>query len=73
MPLIYSDTIKAFTAALLVCGAIYLLGYRQLAGYMLLGTGCIGMAITIGSAAGWIDVVRDGRVIPTAKVSPFLV
>jgi len=71
MPLIYSNTIKAFTAALLVCGAVYLLEYRQLAGYMLLGAGCMGMAITIGSAAGWVDIVRDGRVIPPAKVSPY--
>ena len=69
MPLAYNYTIKAFTAALLVCGAVYLLEYRQLAGYMLLVTGCIGMVITIGSAAGWVDVVRDGRVIPPAKVS----
>jgi hypothetical protein len=69
MPLIYNHTIKAFTAAILVCGAIFLLGYRQLAGYVLLGTGCIGMAITVGSVIGWVDVVRNGRVIPPAKVS----
>jgi hypothetical protein len=70
MTLIYSHTIKAFTAAILVCGAIYLMGYRQLAGYMLLGTGCMGMVITVGSAAGWVDVIRDGRVITPAAVSP---
>jgi hypothetical protein len=69
MTLIYSHTIEAFTAAILVCGAIYLLEYRQLAGYMLLGTGCIGMVITVGSVIGWVDVVRNGRVIPPAKVN----
>jgi hypothetical protein len=68
MTLIYSHTIRAFTAALLVCGAIYLMGYRQLAGYMLLGTGCMGMVITVGSVIGWVDVVRNGRVIPPARV-----
>jgi hypothetical protein len=68
MPLIYSHTIKAFTIAILVCGAILLLGYRQLSGHMLLGTGCMGMVITVGSVIGWVDVVRDGRVIPPAKV-----
>lgn len=69
MTLIYSQTVKAFTAALLVCGAIFLLEYRQLAGYMLLGTGCIGMVITVGSVMGWVDVVRNGRAIPPAKVN----
>jgi len=69
MPLTYSHTFKAFTTAILVCGAIFLLGYKQLAGYMLLGTGCIGMVITVGSVIGWVDVVRDGKVIPPAKVS----
>jgi hypothetical protein len=69
MTLIHSHTIEAFTAAILVCGAIYLLEYRQLAGYMLLGTGCIGMVITVGSVTGWVDVVRNGRAIPPAKVS----
>ena len=68
MPLIYSPTVKAFTTAFLVCGAIFLLGYRQLAGYMLFGTGCMGMVITVGSVIGWVDVVRDGKVIPPAKV-----
>jgi hypothetical protein len=29
----------------------------------------MGMAITVGSAAGWVEVVRDGRVIPPASVS----
>jgi hypothetical protein len=48
-----------------------LLEYRQLAGYMLLGTGCIGMVITVGSVMGWVDVVRNGRVIQPARVSPF--
>lgn len=48
-----------------------MLEYRQLAGYMLLGTGCIGMVITVGSVIGWVDVVRNGRVIPPAKVSAF--
>jgi hypothetical protein len=52
MTLIYSQSVKAFTAAILVCGAIYLLEYRQLAGYMLLGTGCMGMVITVGSVIG---------------------
>ena len=71
MPLAYSHIIKAFTTAVLVCAALYLLEYRQLAGYMLLGTGCMGMVIAVGSAAGLVDVVRDGRVIPPAKVSPY--
>jgi succinyl-CoA synthetase alpha subunit len=69
MTLIYSQSVKAFTAAILVCGAIYLLEYRHLAGYMLLGTGCMGMVITVGSVIGWVDVVRNGRVIPPAKVN----
>ena len=72
MPLSYTYAVKAFISALLVCGAVYLLEYRQLASYMLLGTGCVAMAITIGSAVGWIDVVgRDGKVIPAATMVHF--
>jgi len=39
---------------------------------MLLGTGCIGMVITVGSLIGWVNVVRDGTTIPPAKVRPLL-
>jgi hypothetical protein len=70
MPLQYTYAVKVFTAALLGCGAVYLLEYPRLAGYMLMTTGCVALGITIGSSAGWIDVVgRDGRVISPAHLT----
>jgi hypothetical protein len=64
MPFTYRRVVKVFVASVLLCGLVHILGHSQVAGYMLLTTGCVGMAVTVGSAMGYIDVIgRDGRTI----------
>jgi hypothetical protein len=39
---------------------------------MLITTGCVGMALAVGSAAGWIEVLdKDGKVIPAMKIGGY--
>jgi hypothetical protein len=65
MPLTYRRAVKVFVASVLLCGLVHILGHSQVAGCMLLTTGCVGMAVTVGSATGYINVIaRDGRTIP---------
>jgi len=65
MPLTYLRAVKLFVVSILFCGLVHILGHSQVAGYMLLAIGCTGMAVTVGSATGYIDVIgRDGRTIP---------
>ena len=65
MPLTYLRAVKVFVASFLFCGLVHVLGHSQVAGYLLLASGCVGMAVTVGSATGYTDVIgRDGRTIP---------
>jgi len=65
MTVVYMHAVRVFALSVILCGLVHMLGYPLVAGYMLLATGCVGMAMTVGSAAGYIDVVgRDGQVIP---------
>jgi hypothetical protein len=66
MPLLYSQCVKAFFSSVAVCGVVYLLDYHQLAGFLLMVTGLIGLVVTTGSFTGWIDVLKDGRTLPQA-------
>ena len=69
MALSYLHAVRAFVFSVILCGHVHTLGYPLVAGYMLLATGCIGMATTAGSTAGYIDVYgRDGTVIPPVQL-----
>jgi hypothetical protein len=65
MPLTYRRAAQVFIASELLCGLVHMMGHSQVAGYILLATGCVGMTVTVGSATGYINVVGgDGRTIP---------
>ena len=65
MALTYLYAVRVFILSVILCGLVHMLGYPPVAGYMLLATGCVGMAVTVGSATGYIDIVgRDGETIP---------
>jgi hypothetical protein len=72
MPIRYPYAVKLFFVSVILCGAIYLLGDDQIASLMLITTGCVGMALAVGSAAGWIEVLdKDGKVIPAMKIGGY--
>jgi hypothetical protein len=65
MHLAYMRAVKGTVSSVLLSGLVHILGHSQVAGYMLLATGAVGMAVTVGSAMGYIKIIgRDGRVIP---------
>lgn len=67
MTLTYVGAVKVFVVSVLLCGIVHVLGPTQEAGYMLLATGLVAMAVTVGSATGYMEVIgRDGRTIPAA-------
>jgi len=65
MVLSYLYAVRVFILSVILCGLVHILGYPLVAGCMLLATGCVGMAVAVGSATGYIDVIgRDRTVIP---------
>jgi hypothetical protein len=65
MPLTYMRAVKVTVVSVLLSGLVHILGHSQVAGYMLLAIGGIGMVVTLGSAMEYIKIIgRDGRVIP---------
>ena len=65
MTVVYMHAVRVFALSVILCGLVHILGYPLVAGHMLLATGCVGMAVTVGSATGYIDIIgRDGETIP---------